>query len=111
VLAGLPVHVNGYFELSSNRRNIWFSDLPSDLAGQGKVRSDWNLALLEDLAAPLYARLLAESAQRLGPTAAYFALWPPLDLAPPWSNMATQLYKEVRSVPHIPDLTATLCRL
>ncbi|BDA44284.1 probable Sacsin [Coccomyxa sp. Obi] len=92
---GLPVHVNGYFELSSNRRSIWFSDLPSDLAGQGKVRSDWNLALLEDLAAPLYARLLEECAKRCGPTDAYFSLWPPQNLAPPWSNLAAQLYKEV----------------
>ena len=24
VLTGLPVHINGYFELSSNRRDIWF---------------------------------------------------------------------------------------
>ena len=23
VCTGLPVHVNGYFELSSNRRDIW----------------------------------------------------------------------------------------
>ena len=23
VATGLPVHVNGYFELSSNRRDIW----------------------------------------------------------------------------------------
>jgi sacsin len=41
------VHVNGYFELSSNRRNIWFSALSSDLAGEGQLRSTWNLALLE----------------------------------------------------------------
>ena len=27
---GLPVHVNGYFELSSNRRDIWRGD---DMAG------------------------------------------------------------------------------
>ena len=95
MLAGLPVHVNGYFEVSSNRRSIWFSDLPSDLAGQGKVRSDWNLALLEELAAPLYAHLLEESAKRCGPTDAFFSLWPPQTLAPPWSNLAAQLYKEV----------------
>ena len=27
---GMPVHVNGYFELSSNRRDIWFGQ---DMAG------------------------------------------------------------------------------
>ena len=31
---GLPVHVHGYFELSSNRRNIWFGD---DMAGEGAM--------------------------------------------------------------------------
>ena len=29
---GLPVHVNGFFELSSNRRDIWYGD---DLVGAG----------------------------------------------------------------------------
>lgn len=108
MLAGLPVHVNGYFELSSNRRSIWFSDLPSDLVGQGKVRSDWNLALLEDLAAPLYARLLEESAKRCGPTDSYYSLWPPQNLAPPWSNLAAQLYKEAGPSTQNPAITAIL---
>lgn len=89
------MHVNGYFELSSNRRDIWFSNMPSELTDQGKVRSDWNLALLEDVAAPLYAQLLAESAQRMGPIPAYYALWPPANLAAPWSNLAAQLYRLV----------------
>ena len=41
------MHVNGYFELSSNRRAIWWSDVAADLAGEGRARSDWNLALLQ----------------------------------------------------------------
>ena len=45
--AGLPVHINGYFELSSNRRNIWHSSLSSETSGAGKQKSDWNIALLE----------------------------------------------------------------
>ena len=32
VKTGLPVHVNGYFELSSNRRDIWYG---SDMTGVG----------------------------------------------------------------------------
>jgi len=35
----LPVHVNGYFELSSNRRDIWFGQ---DMSGDGARRSEWN---------------------------------------------------------------------
>ena len=46
VVTGLPVHVNGYFELSSNRRDIWFG---SDLAGAGKLRSQWNVCLLTEV--------------------------------------------------------------
>ncbi|GFR39744.1 hypothetical protein Agub_g226, partial [Astrephomene gubernaculifera] len=36
---GLPVHVNGYFELSSNRRDIWHGE---DMAGSGARRAQWN---------------------------------------------------------------------
>jgi hypothetical protein len=45
VKTGLPVHVNAYFELSSNRRDIWFG---GDMAGGGAARSEWNAALLQD---------------------------------------------------------------
>jgi len=34
----LPVHVNGYFELSSNRRDVWWGD---DMAGDGRARAEW----------------------------------------------------------------------
>ena len=44
VLTGFPVHVNGYFELSSNRRDIWYG---TDMTGAGKQRSDWNVAILQ----------------------------------------------------------------
>lgn len=46
-VAGMPVHINGYFELSSNRRNIWHSDIPAEKSGAGKHKSDWNIVLLE----------------------------------------------------------------
>ena len=45
VSTGLPVHVNGYFELSSNRRDVWHG---GDMAGEGRRRSEWNSALLSD---------------------------------------------------------------
>ena len=47
------MHVNGYFELSSNRRDIWRGD---DLAGEGRTRAEWNKALLEGIVAATYAR-------------------------------------------------------
>ena len=49
-----------YFELSSNRRDIWFGE---DMSGSGKFRSDWNLAMLQDAVAPTFARLLMYAAQ------------------------------------------------
>ena len=67
---GLPVHVNAYFELSSNRRDIWFG---GDMAGGGAARSEWNQSLLERVVAPAYARLLERAAETLGNVAAYLA--------------------------------------
>ena len=52
---GLPVHVNGYFELSSNRRDLW---LGTDLEGSGRAKAEWNKAVLQDVLAPLYADLI-----------------------------------------------------
>ena len=52
---GLPIHVHGYFELSSNRRNIWFGD---DMAGEGAIKAKWNVALLQDVVSPCYKQLL-----------------------------------------------------
>ena len=49
-----------YFELSSNRRDIWFGE---DMSGSGKFRSDWNLAMLQDAVAPTFARLLTYAAE------------------------------------------------
>jgi sacsin len=33
---GLPAHINGYFELSSNRRDVWHG---SDMVGAGQLRA------------------------------------------------------------------------
>ena len=64
---GLPVHVNGFFEVSSNRRDIWHGD---DTLGGGRLRSEWNIALLQDVAAPCYVELLLYARSLLhGPAA------------------------------------------
>lgn len=62
VKTNLPVHMNGYFELSSNRRDIWRGD---DTTGESKVRSEWNIRLIQDVLAPLYAFLLSRMSQKL----------------------------------------------
>ncbi|KAL3502258.1 hypothetical protein ACH5RR_036707 [Cinchona calisaya] len=86
---GLPVHVNAYFELSSNRRDIWFG---SDMAGGGKKRSDWNMHLLEDVVAPAYGRLLERVALEIGPCDLYFSFWPTTIGVEPWGLLVRRLY-------------------
>ena len=93
---GLPVHINGFFELSSNRRDIWHGD---DLVGGGKMRADWNRALLEDVAAPCYARVIAEARDMLGGGASYYALWPQQPTAEPWRGMVGVLYRMLLKQP------------
>ena len=50
---GFSLHLNGYFELSANRLDIWFGD---DMSGSGKLRSEWNRLLLSDVISPLYTQ-------------------------------------------------------
>jgi len=81
---GLPVHCNAFFELSANRRDIW---LGSDMTGAGAMRSAWNTALLLDVCAPAYARLLVAAARLLGPRSSqFFSLFPHAGRAKTVSN-------------------------
>lgn len=54
----MPLHVNAYFELSSNRRDIWRGD---DTTGESRIRGQWNQLLLRDVLAPLYGLLLSRA--------------------------------------------------
>ncbi|KAK1566595.1 hypothetical protein Q3G72_001766 [Acer saccharum] len=89
ISTGLPAHVNAYFELSSNRRDIWFGN---DMAGGGKKRSDWNIYLLEDVVAPAYARLLEKVATEIGPCDLFFSFWPTETGLEPWASLVRKLY-------------------
>ncbi|KAF5800829.1 hypothetical protein HanXRQr2_Chr06g0241101 [Helianthus annuus] len=40
----MNVQINGYFEVSSNRRVIWYG---ADMDRSGRIRSLWNRLLLE----------------------------------------------------------------
>ncbi|KAK9106331.1 hypothetical protein Syun_022342 [Stephania yunnanensis] len=89
ISTGLPVHVNAYFELSSNRRDIWFGN---DMAGGGKARSDWNIFLLEDVVSNAYGRLLEKIAQEIGPGDQFSTFWPTIGEAEPWTSMVRKLH-------------------
>ena len=53
IVTGLPVQVNGFFELSSNRRDVWHG---SDLIGVGAIRCEWNELLLVNAVTSSYLR-------------------------------------------------------
>ena len=89
---GLPVHVNGYFELSANRRDIWIGD---DMAGDGKLRSDWNRALLMDVVSETYSRVLENASEMAGNREEYYSLWPAKQVSDPWSIVVDQVYQRL----------------
>lgn len=86
----LPVHLNAYFELSSNRRDIWFG---ADMAGGGRKRSEWNIYLLENVVAPAYGRLLEKVALEIGPCDLFFSFWPKIIEVEPWASVVRRLYQ------------------
>ncbi|KAK7242761.1 sacsin [Aureococcus anophagefferens] len=91
VRTGLPVDVNGYFELSSNRRDVWHGE---DMAGAGRLKSEWNVALLRDVVAVAYARLL------LALGAAGADLWPlEAGAGPCWDACRAAVFDEARELP------------
>ncbi|RZB94315.1 sacsin-like [Glycine soja] len=92
ISTGLPAHINAYFELSSNRRDIWFG---SDMAGGGRKRSDWNIYLLETVVAPAYGHLLEKIASEIGPCNLFFSLWPKSLGSEPWASAVRKLYQFV----------------
>lgn len=96
VRTGLKVHVNAYFEVSSNRRGIWYG---ADMDRSGKIRSIWNRLLLEDVIAPAFKSLLLGVQGRLGPTKLYYSLWPSGDFEEPWSILVQHMYRNIVQAP------------
>jgi len=93
--SGFPagIHVNGYFELSSDRRDIWRGD---NMTGVGQTRARWNEVLLEDAVATSYANLIVQSSRLLGSCEQYIALFP-TSTRHPFDLCVTQLYQNLRN--------------
>jgi len=93
----LPVHVNGYFELSSNRRDIWSG---SDMAGDGQARAQWNESILQDIAAPSYIRLLTSAIRtNCVSSETYEFLFPQVSLSGPWKLLCSEFMKGIQNLP------------
>ena len=55
---GLQVHLNSFFELSSNRRDLWKGD--SMASERAAMKAKWNEALKRDVIAPAFNHLLKQ---------------------------------------------------
>ena len=94
----LPFFVNGYFELSSNRRDIWWGE---DLVGEGRVRAQWNRVLLTDVIPHNHVRLVTVAQGKCDPAAlgGYYQLFPREALEEPWGLVVTHFYRRIVSLP------------
>jgi len=89
--------VNGYFELSSDRRGVWSGD---DLTGgEGKTKSVWNQALLQDAVASAYARLLVHGRSVSPQHAQACVLWPAVVPTAPWDSLVRATYAKAAKLP------------
>uniref|UniRef100_A0A3Q4HXN2 HEPN domain-containing protein n=1 Tax=Neolamprologus brichardi TaxID=32507 RepID=A0A3Q4HXN2_NEOBR len=100
---GLPVHVNGNFEVDSARRSLWKED------GKSK-KSDWNEILKQNVIAPLYADLLhyirrsiavkkvSVASTELCFRTEYLCFWPTVseDVCPDWHEMIHEVYRSLK---------------
>jgi sacsin len=65
----------------------------------GKLRSDWNRCLLEDVVAPTFTLLLSEVSKQFGPITLYNSLWPCGSFAEPWLSMVKRFYISASELP------------
>uniref|UniRef100_A0A8C6Q6H5 HEPN domain-containing protein n=1 Tax=Nothobranchius furzeri TaxID=105023 RepID=A0A8C6Q6H5_NOTFU len=112
---GLPVHVNGNFEVDSARKSLWKED------GQS-LKLNWNKNLKQNIVAPLYADLLNCIRQQLKAKTtsylsiqsylkhSYFCFWPIMshDVGQEWHGMIREVYKSIEEkvLDVIPVLTS-----
>lgn len=71
------------------------------MVGDGALRANWNKALVEELAASCYTRVLLAAKAVLGGGAAYEAMWPtgPTAEGSMWRCLADSLMRLVRPLP------------
>ena len=74
IATGLPVHINGYFAITPNRRSIWERST-SEL--HRPIEVQWNESLMEDALSNAYIQLLEDIKRLLAGKSYYFQkLWP-----------------------------------
>lgn len=73
--SGLPVHVNGYFSVHSNRRGIWEEGV-GEHDSHKPFEALWNKALMEDALAQAYLQLLEVVTCQADKQYEFHSLWP-----------------------------------
>ena len=88
---GLPVHVNGYFAIMSNRVEIWKR---TTMRNQ-QIEVEWNEALMEDALARAYIMLLENMKELINMVQGYefHSLWPNNDVVDmqSWQKLVKKL--------------------
>ncbi|XP_015767806.1 PREDICTED: sacsin-like [Acropora digitifera] len=100
-LTGLPVHVNGFFALSQNRRHIKFPDAKQeDRERAGRHLTDksllWNKCLLREAIPRAYAEMLLSAINEDAaiPEVAIYNAWPDVDrIAQKWRGIEALLFQ------------------
>ena len=95
IATGLPVHVNGYFAMMSNRAEIWKrSKSPSQ-----PIEVQWNESLMEDALANTYIQLLEDVKSLSAQFEQYdfHALWPRYDRVDlkTWEILVKSVYSKL----------------
>lgn len=96
IATGFPVHVNGYFAVTSNRRGIW----ERTTSQQNQVLEvRWNESLLEDTLTNAYIQLLNYMKTLQTLDYPFYMLWPVYsDLhSATWSRLVESVYKRIVS--------------
>jgi sacsin len=100
---GMPVHLNGFFDLDSSRHTL---TADSGSTGAAALRVKWNELLVQQCVAQAYADLIAACAQDLGVTdpKAFYRLWPvhSVKVPGPLSVLAERVYACLASRPVVP---------
>ena len=101
IQTGLPVHANGYFAVTSNRRGIW-EGTTADV-GRQPLEVRWNQSLIEDALTHAYVQLLENmilmQTQRKIPLHDVFTLWPNPDKlqSSAWEPLIKSFYRRIAS--------------
>jgi hypothetical protein len=86
IKTGLPVHVNGCFLLSDNRRSLASGD-------SNKRLKTWNRAVITDAIATLYSELLVELRRAPLSVPKFYAYWPIEGSNEEWSAISPAVYQ------------------